>query len=397
MADEDSEQAAPEPAGAPINRDRRSDPPVIEGEAVRHDEEPAQTSAEAAAPESSPPASSSPPREPKARRPGRFGAFVAGAVGGAIVAALALAGYFALAPKPGLSEEDANRIAALEAAAQKDSASGAANGKRLQALEQANAALSTEVKKLAAAPPPAPPPAQEDTGLADRVAKLEAAVSKVAAAPPAPPPDLAPVEARIGKIEQALDAEKSAQKTETRAAAEAVQAANRTEAIGVVASDLRDKLVAGEPFPQDLAALQSLGVDAAKLAPLKAVVGGAPTGPSLASAFAALAPAVLAEAAPKPGGSVADRFLAHLRGLVVVHELNETAGNDPDALATQVEALSRRGDLAGALAAFGKLPEPARKVAANWAADAGRAAAAQAALQSIRDEAIGRLAPAEKS
>ena len=160
---------------------------------------------------------------------------------------------------------------------------------------------------------------------------------------------------------------------------------------------MHDKLTSGAAFPQELAALQSLGVDTGRLAALKAAVDGAPTGPALAAAFAEVAPAVLAAAASKTGGSVTDRFLDHLRGLVVVHDLHETAGDDPGALVTQVEAMSRRGDLAGALAAFGKLPEPSRKAAAAWAAEAGQAAAAAQALQAIRDDAIGHLTSGGKS
>ena len=46
------------------------------------------------------------------------------------------------------------------------------------------------------------------------------------------------------------------------------------------------------------------------------------------------------------------RFLAHMRSLVRVRDLNETAGDDPQALVSRIEAESRRGDIAGALAAF---------------------------------------------
>ena len=142
--------------------------------------------------------------------------------------------------------------------------------------------------------------------------------------------------------------------------------------MAIVAEALHDKLVAGAPFPGELAALASLGVDSEKLAPLKPMAEGGPSGATLSSAFAQLAPSILAAAAKRDGGSISDRFLDHLRGLVVVHDLSEKTGDDPDALVTQVEALSRPGDLTGALAAFARLPEHARKVAAGWAAEAGR-------------------------
>ncbi len=65
---------------------------------------------------------------------------------------------------------------------------------------------------------------------------------------------------------------------------------------------------------------------------------------------------MLAAVAPVESGGVGDRFLAHLRGLVQVRRVGETAGDDPQALASQIAASLRRGDLDGALAAFAKLP-----------------------------------------
>jgi hypothetical protein len=398
MAEDDSEPMGAGPtAGAPVNRDAKREAAIIDGEAIRSDEEERATEAKAAASEPlSPPP---PPREPpvQTRRPSRFGAFVAGAIGGAIVAALALAGYSTLSPKAGLSEEDASRIAALEATAQKDDAAVVGLGKRLGTLESANAALapkvsaaaqsaealSAEVKKLGAVTPSAP----ADPALDERLKKLESAGLSAAATA-----DLGPLAARIDKLEAALEAQKSAPKTETRIAPEAPRASgDRSADIAIVAEALHDKLVAGAAFPQELMALQSLGVDPGKLGALKAAADGTPTGPALASAFAEIAPEVLAQSEPVSGGSVADRFVSHLKGLVVVHDLHEQAGDNPDALVSQVEALSRRGDVAGALAAFGKLPEASRKVAAAWAAQAGQTAGAAQALQAIREEAIGHL------
>ena len=79
-----------------------------------------------------------------------------------------------------------------------------------------------------------------------------------------------------------------------------------------------------------------------------------------------------------------------------VRDLGETAGDDPQALASQIEAESRRGDLAGALAAFMKLPEAARHAAGDWPAQARARQAAEEAIQSIREAAIGRLAGGPK-
>jgi hypothetical protein len=95
-------------------------------------------------------------------------------------------------------------------------------------------------------------------------------------------------------------------------------------------------------------------------------------------------------------GSVSDRFLAHLHSLVKVRELNETAGDDPQALVSRIEAGIRRGDIGAALASFDKLPEAARKAAGDWPTLARARQAAETALQSIREAAVGRLASGQK-
>ena len=79
-----------------------------------------------------------------------------------------------------------------------------------------------------------------------------------------------------------------------------------------------------------------------------------------------------------------------------VRDLNETAGDDPPALVSQIEALSRRGDIGGALAAFNKLPESARQPAGDWLTAARTRKAADAALKTIREAAIAALAGGSK-
>ena len=133
---------------------------------------------------------------------------------------------------------------------------------------------------------------------------------------------------------------------------------------------LEERLAAGAPLGPELAALERLGVDPAGLIALKAVVNGAPTGAALAASFAAVAPKILAATSHGEQGSVADRFLAHIRGLVQVHDLTETAGDDPSALVSQIEAACKRGDAGAALSVFAKLPKAAREAAGDWAAQA---------------------------
>jgi hypothetical protein len=418
MVDEDTQNVAAEPAGAPVNRDARPDPGVIEGEiAGRAADEvgPPPRAAEAAAQTSSAPAA----------KPVRIGvrAFAAGALAGLIVCALTAGiGYNFLASKADLAESG-DRLAALETQAQRGNtaldaeasrenaaiasldkrvnvleASASAPGgaefdKRLAALEAANAELAPNI---AAAKETAQRLATqmgdlrsdvdaargEISGLSARIAKLEAGPGNAAG------PDLSALAARLDKIEAALAAPKS----ETRATPEQPTSANNAAAIAIIAEAAEERLRTGAPLGPELAALQHLGVAPAALAPLQAVANGAPTNSALAASFSSVAPHVLAATSQAENGSVTDRFLAHIHNLVRVRDLNETAGDDPQALVSQIEAESRRGDIGGALASFDKLPEAARQAAGDWPTLARARQAADAALQSVREAAIGRLA-----
>ena len=237
------------------------------------------------------------------------------------------------------------RVSALEAS---NAASGAARlDKRIGALEAANAAeapkiaaagqtvqnLAGEVKDLRADVDAA---RGEIPGIAARVAKLESG-----SPPPSAAPDLSAVKDRLDKIEGQLAAPKS----ETRVAPEKPTASDNPAAVAIIAEALREKLASGAPFATEFGALESLGVEPAKLAALKPLVNGAPTGPALAASFEAVRSKALAAAAPKEEGGIGERLFAHLRGLVQVRNLGETAGDDPAALASQIEADSRRGDI----------------------------------------------------
>jgi len=422
MVDEETEDVSPAPAGAPPNRDARRDPGVIEGELPgREADEPERRPFAAAAPEraAQPQPAAGPPRA-------RSSGALAGAIAGLVVSALAAgAAYSFLASKSEVAET-ADRLAEIEAQTQRENAaleteakresaalasldkrvtaletgakpSGVAElDKRVAALEAANAEngpnaaaaaqaaqadqrLAAQVKDLQADVDAA---RGEIPGLAARVAKLETEAPKTNDA------DLSALAARLDKVEAALAAPKS----ESRVAPEKPAAADNAAPIAIIAGAIADKVAAGAPLGAEVAALQRLGVDPAQLSALQAVADGAPTGSALAASFNAVAPRVLAAASPSEKGGIVDRLLAHIRGLVQVRDLGETAGDSPEAIVSRVEAECRRGDIASALAAFDKLPAAARQAAGDWPVKARARQAADAALQSIRAAAIGRLA-----
>ena len=423
MVDDETQDVSARPAGAPPNRDARPDPGVIDGEiAARGPNEPEPPPSAAGAP-----GSAAQPRPAAAPRAG-FRGVLAGALAGLVVSALAVGAFYSLLAPGADVDDSANRLAelgaqvqqanaALDAEAKRESAavasldkrvsaletSGGSSGeldKRVAALETANAdngpkavaaaqtaqqavqtdqQLTTQVKDLRADIDAA---RGEIPGLAARVAKLETE------APKANDADLSALAARLDKIEAALAAPKS----ESRVAPEKPAPADNSSAIAIIAGEIADKLAAGAPFGTEVAALQRLGVDPAQLASLQAVARGAPTGSALAESFDAVAPQVLAAASPAESGGVLDRLLAHIHGLVRVHVLGESAGDDPEAIVSRIGAECRRGDIAGAVAAFDKLPAAARQAAGDWPVKARARQAADAALQSIREAAVGRLA-----
>ena len=121
---------------------------------------------------------------------------------------------------------------------------------------------------------------------------------------------------------------------------------------------------------------------------------GAPTAAALAASFAKIAPSLVAADNPDSGGGVMDTLFDHMRKLVRVRAVGEVAGDDAAALVSQIEAAFLRGQAARRSASYARLPEPARKAAADWAKTADARLAAEAAAQSLRESAIGRLAAA---
>jgi hypothetical protein len=421
MVDQETKDVSAGPAGAPVNRDARREPEVIEGEIAARESDDGGSAAESAAAKSR----SDPLLAAKAAPRTGARSLLAGAVGGLVVSVLGLGAGYSLLTSKADGSDTANRLGALEAQARQTSealgaeanresaavaalekrisalqaSAGASNtadlDKRVAALEAAsagNGAASDATQRLAAQAKDLRADVDAEKGqlpdLSARVAKLESDAPKANAATS----DLAALAARIDKIEGAL----AAPKNETRAAEEKLAAADNITTIAIIAEVAEERLRSGEGFGPELAALQRLGVDSTALAPLQAVVNGAPTNGALAASFNAVAPHLLAATAPADKGSVTDRFLAHLEGLVKVRDLNETAGDDPQALVSQIEAESRRGDIGAALASFDKLPEAARKAAGDWPTVAHARQAADAALQSIREAAIGQLAGGPK-
>src|SRR5277367_3631576 len=293
----------------------------------------------------------------------------------------------------GPAEPEAVAAALAEARAARDEAA--------KALAQANAAARGNGKPAPSAPAAVPDPriaeiAAEEAAQGARIDKLEVALGdrtgKIEAA----------LGGRIDKLETTLggridklETTLAAPKTETRVPPTEVAPKSDPAAQAIAALALEQRLRAGEPFAAEWAALSRLGADGAALATLKPYSDtGAPTAAALAASFAKIAPSLVAADNPDTGDGVMDRMLDHMRKLVRVRAVGEVAGDDPAALVSQIEAALARGQAASALGIYARLPEPARKAGADWAKTADARVAADAAAQSLRENAIGRLAAA---
>jgi hypothetical protein len=313
------------------------------------------------------------------------------------------AGQASLAKSTALDAID-KHLAKLESAQVKPDAvaaalaeARAARDEAAKALAQANAAAQGTGKAAAAVPDPRIAEiAADEAAQGARIDKLEAALGDRTGKMEA---DLGgridkletTLGDRIGKIEAAL----AAPKTESRVPPTEVAPKSDPAAQAIAALALEQRLRAGEPFAAEWAALSRLGADGAALATLKPYSDtGAPTAAALAASFAKIAPSLVAADNPDTGDGVMDRMLDHMRKLVRVRAVGEVAGDDPDALVSQIEAALARGQAASALGIYARLPEAARKAGADWAETADARVAADAAARSLRENAIGRLAAA---
>ncbi len=266
------------------------------------------------------------------------------------------------------------------------------------------AAIEKRITALEQRPTPAPAPAAsvnpaELRALSERVSALDASVRTVgdsaanalqtarraaeASARPLPPPvDLQPLEKRVSALESRE--------------APMASIAKRAEAAGlaIIAQSIGRALDQGAPFESALASAAALGVEASKLAPLQAVAKtGAPTARSLSRLWAEESRAAMdAVQPPEAGQGWLDRLKSSAAHLVQVRPVGEAAGEDPAALGARIEAALARGATAQALAAWNKLPEPARTASRPFGEAARQLVGAQEAIEALTAGAVADLA-----
>ena len=283
--------------------------------------------------------------------------------------------------------------------------------KRIEGLEQG-------LRQATAAGLPASGPVPADIqALVDRLATVESAANAAGEAantalqaanraaeastrPAAPAVDLRPLETRVQSLDQRLAAaetEARATKTEALAREAPVAAlARRSEAtsLAVVAQSLGQALDQGAPFEAALTVAASLGADPSKIASLQAIAKtGAPTARAIAQLWTAEARAAL-DATLEPEGEQGwlDRLKAGAARVVRVRPAGEAPGDDPAALIGRIDAALSRGAIGEGLAAWNRLPEPARAASRGFAEAARKRVAAEEAVKALTSGAVADIA-----
>lgn len=243
-------------------------------------------------------------------------------------------------------------------------------------------------------PEPTPTPRVDLAPLEKRIAALETR--------PTPVFDSAPLDRRIAGLEGEIAPLKKVletPKTEVRATEEPVVGTppGDAAAVAVVAQSLREKLDRGTPFKPELAALEKLGADAQRLAPLKSLADkGAPGAQALLQSFRSVASATAqaGQQTGQPGDPPAgflDRLTRNAANLVRIRPVGEAQGDDSGALVSRIESALARGDVRQAVAQWDALPPAAQQSSRDWADRARTRAEADASVRQILDEAIERL------
>lgn len=259
---------------------------------------------------------------------------------------------------------------------------------RETALEQRLSGIEHQLAG-AAASGAAPEQAAALRQLADRLSALEQRAPSSSSADAAPLADLTDTTSKLTAGLADLGARLD--KLEAR---NAEAAGSRSDASLLLAlGQLRGALDSGRPYAGELATVKILAQARPELAPpLAALAANATSGiaslPALAQRFTQeVAPALLRAPAPPESEGIADRVMARLRSLVVIHRIGDKA--DPvESAVERAEAALERNDLASAIAALEPLPPRDAALAEDWLAAARQRVAGSQALDRL-DAGIG--------
>jgi hypothetical protein len=284
-------------------------------------------------------------------------------------------------PRPTVSPE-AERVAALQAEA-------ARLGERLAAVERRPAADPALAGRLQAAEGRigelAQRPAGLPAGLAERIATAEARIAEEerrgTAAENAATQRVAAVEAALASRIAALETSLGQRIAAIEAREQRVAQTEQRLARALAGAALAGAFEAGRPLGAALAALPA----AERPGALAAFAERAPpTIAALRLRFEEAARAGRAAADPGLGQGIAEAATARVAGLITLRRGEQVVLGDPSSgLIDQARRAVEAGDVASAVAALARAPEPVRAAMAAWIADAEAWVAARAAIAAL--------------
>lgn len=232
---------------------------------------------------------------------------------------------------------------------------------------------------------------------------LQSLDDRVAALEHRPVPDasvsLAPLQDQLQQLSTRLD------QTDAQLAQlikDQTQHGDSAERVLIVAlADLGNAVSTSRPFTAQLASVEALGQArpgwATALRPLQdAAKSGIPSTAMLAQRFSdETAAAILrADAAPNPQAGFGEAVLAKLRSLIVIRRTDGSSdGASPvEAAVATAEAALAKGDLAGAVAALGRLTGAPAEAASSWLQAAQQRLQAEQTIATLTQEISSDLA-----
>ncbi|MCB1479622.1 MAG: hypothetical protein KDJ62_12270 [Rhodobiaceae bacterium] len=144
--------------------------------------------------------------------------------------------------------------------------------------------------------------------------------------------------------------------------------AGSAEAAQVLAlTDLRDAISRGGAFADELDALRALVPGEPVLGELDgAAATGVATRRGLEMEFSQKLPEILSAVNMRSDAGILARLFDNARGIITVRPVGAIDGDSPEAIVARIEAKLADGDLAGALADWQALPQPAQEAAGDW-------------------------------
>lgn len=272
-----------------------------------------------------------------------------------------------------------------------------ASDTRVAALEHKQGATATSLNAIEARLRAVEATAAQAAGAAREAEKALAARSSAEAGAEAgsnPAPDLGPLVARLDALERRLEEQRVSLVGQHGAEArDGSGDAAKAHAVAIVAGRLIQEIDRGEAFTHEVGTLAALGVDDAKLAPLRVFAGaGVASAHRLGETFARLTPAILStERGGSEETSLVERLKGYASNLVHVERTEDLESNELRGLVARIKLALAHGHADDAYRLWTELPDPARAVSEGFGTAAKNRLDTLNTARSIEADAVAAL------